>query len=219
MKNRCNFGIGKYRSKNRKKIGFGRVLGSIWEGFETVWGVFWALLDTFWLFFCWSKIIFFQSGLNMVPKWAPRGLQHRFWDDFENSQKPLASILGRFLKGLGKALEGFFGGGILTHVTSNRPCWGFSKVGPPRWSAKRHNARGSTPQREEPCTKILLLAFSQLKWSAGRGTRRPPEKISPLLLGGSWGHVGLIFRIFSHFLGFLSHLGFFHRSFWIFHRF
>ena len=26
------------------EIGFERVLGCIWEGFETVWGVFWALL-------------------------------------------------------------------------------------------------------------------------------------------------------------------------------
>ena len=76
----ANSEIEKKRPKNPLKAGFGRVLDSIWEGFGTVLAVFLALLGAFWAFFGCSKIIFFQSWLNMVPKLTPRGLQHRFWD-------------------------------------------------------------------------------------------------------------------------------------------
>ena len=48
MKKQRKFRMGKQRQKNRSKIGFGRVLGPIWEGFGTVWAVLWLLLDAFW---------------------------------------------------------------------------------------------------------------------------------------------------------------------------
>ena len=43
-KKRCEFPTGKDRPENRFKIEFGRVLGSIWEAFGTVWGLFLAIL-------------------------------------------------------------------------------------------------------------------------------------------------------------------------------
>ena len=42
--NRCEIGIGKSNAKSRTKIGFGRVLGLIWESFGRVWAVSWEVL-------------------------------------------------------------------------------------------------------------------------------------------------------------------------------
>ena len=47
MKNLGKFAMGKKRPQNALKNGFGRVLGSIWEGVGAVWAVFWTLLGCF----------------------------------------------------------------------------------------------------------------------------------------------------------------------------
>ena len=47
MKNLGKFAMGKKRPQNELQNGFGRVLGSIWEGVGTVWAVFWTLLGCF----------------------------------------------------------------------------------------------------------------------------------------------------------------------------
>ena len=89
----------KKSSKNHLKIGFGRVfLGSIWEGFGTVWGVFWALLDDF----CSSFDVQNQAFVKHGPRWAPRGLLDRFWEG-------LGRIWGGIQKSLGNELRGFGG--------------------------------------------------------------------------------------------------------------
>ena len=64
MKNQCKFGLGKYMPKNRFKTGFGRVLGSIWEGFGALWALFWVLLGDFGLFWGRSKPNFCKA---LVP--------------------------------------------------------------------------------------------------------------------------------------------------------
>ena len=100
-KKRWNFGVGKNKPKIPSKLWFGRVLGSIWGGFGTVLGLFWALLGAFGPFFRCSKINFFQTCASMGPRWAPRGLWDRFWADF-------SWIWGRFGKGLERNLEEFW---------------------------------------------------------------------------------------------------------------
>ena len=73
----------KKKPQNALKHGFGRVLGSIWEGFGTFWSVFWALLGAFSPFFC------FNHGSKMVSK------------------RPFGLILGRFWRVLGAFWEHF----------------------------------------------------------------------------------------------------------------
>ena len=74
---------------------FGRVLGSILEGFGAIWAIFWPLLGAFWSLLECSKLSFFQA-------WAQDGVQKAFWIDF-------VSILGGFGEGLGRDLGGFGG--------------------------------------------------------------------------------------------------------------
>ena len=95
MKNQCGFGLVKKTFQNASKNGFWRVLGSIWEGFGTVWTVFWALLGDFWLFFGCSKFNFFQTWASIGPRWAPRCLWHRFWVDFGRAGDGVWQVLGR----------------------------------------------------------------------------------------------------------------------------
>ena len=71
---------GEKRAQNALKNGFGRVLGSIWEGVGTVWAVFSALFD------CFCDALnpsFFKYGSRM------------------GSKRPFGSILGRFWRVLG----------------------------------------------------------------------------------------------------------------------
>ena len=75
--------------KRGSKSGFGRVLGSIWEEFGTVWAVFWALVDAFRLFFGRSKSYLFEALVQDE-------LQEAFRMDF-----------GSILEGSGRILEGF----------------------------------------------------------------------------------------------------------------
>ena len=95
IKKRCKVGVGKARPKNRLYIGFGKVLGLIWEGFGTVWGVSWTLWAASWSFLGHSKSRFCSSN---CPSWTPRGLWDRFW-------KGLGRLLGRFREILGGVRE------------------------------------------------------------------------------------------------------------------
>ena len=53
--------MAKTKPQNVFKSGFGRVLGFLWEGFGTVWALFWALLGAWGLFFGCSKSAFFAA--------------------------------------------------------------------------------------------------------------------------------------------------------------
>ena len=85
------------KKKNRLKNRFGRVLGSIWEGFGAVWGLFGAFLTLFSQFFGRSKSIIFRA-------WAQDGLQEAFWMDFGWILIGFGGLWERF----GKVLAGFW---------------------------------------------------------------------------------------------------------------
>ena len=74
-----------------KKIGFGKVLDSIWEVFGTVWDVSWVLLGAFWSFHGRSKSNFWAALVQ-------DGSQEASWID-------LGSILEGFGQGFGRAWE------------------------------------------------------------------------------------------------------------------
>ena len=84
-------------SKNRSKISFGRVLGSIWEGFGTVWGVFWTLLDA-------SRPLFGRSKSNFFLAWVQDGVQEGFRIDLGTIWEGLGEIWEEF----GRVWEGFW---------------------------------------------------------------------------------------------------------------
>ena len=109
-----------------------------------------------------------RSWASSGRSWPPLG---RFWDVqsrpfFKHgpkigSKRPSGSILGLFGEGFGRILGGFgrVWGGIREDfgpsqrrvgrswkcLVSFGPAGEDSQLGPPRWSAKRHNARGSSP--------------------------------------------------------------------------
>ena len=91
---------GKKRPQNALKIGFGKVLGSIWEGSGKVWGVSWTLLGAAWLFFECSKTSFFTAL-------AQDGLQEAFWIDLGCFLEGSGKVLGRIWEGLGRILANF----------------------------------------------------------------------------------------------------------------
>ena len=62
-------------------------MGSIWEGFGTVWGLFWALLGVFGSLFWSSKLNFFQA-------WVQDELQEAFWMDFGSLWEGFGTVLG-----------------------------------------------------------------------------------------------------------------------------
>ena len=84
--------------KDDLKIGFGRVLGSIWDMFRTVWNVFWALSGDSYPFLRRSKSTFLQI---MGPTWAPGGLLERFRVDFGWFSAGVEKVWGNFPKNLG----------------------------------------------------------------------------------------------------------------------
>ena len=85
--------MAKSRLKHHLKIGFGKVLGSIWEGSGRDRDVSWALLGASWPYFWHSRANFFKALVQ-------DRLQEAFWIDF-------GSILGGFGEGLGGSGEGF----------------------------------------------------------------------------------------------------------------
>ena len=83
MNNLCKFGVGKTRPKICSESGFGEVLGFVWDGFGTLWAVFWALLGALGVIFAHSKSFLFRALAQ------------------DGSKRPLASIWARFWRGLG----------------------------------------------------------------------------------------------------------------------
>ena len=81
---------------NHLKIGFGKVLGSIWEGSGSVCGVSWALLGPSWPFFGRSKASFFKALIQ-------DRLQEAFWIDFGR----VWAGFGRVWRGIWEHLEAF----------------------------------------------------------------------------------------------------------------
>ena len=88
MKYLCKFGVGKTRPKICSESGFGEVLGFVWDGFGTLWAVFWALLGALGVIFGHSKSFLFRAL-------AQDGLQ-------EASGINLGSILEGFGEGFGR---------------------------------------------------------------------------------------------------------------------
>ena len=81
--------------KNNLKNGFGRVLGSIWEGVGTVWAVFWTLLG------CFFGILhpnFCKHRSRMGSKRPFGSILHGFWIVLGG----LWMDFGRFWEGSGK---------------------------------------------------------------------------------------------------------------------
>ena len=93
MKNLGKFAMGKKRPQNALKNGFGKVLGSIWEGSGRDRDVSCALLGA-------SGPYFWHSKTNFFKALVQDRLQEAFWIDF-------GSILGGFGEGLGGSGEGF----------------------------------------------------------------------------------------------------------------
>ena len=94
IKNRCGFGLGKHTPKNQSKTGFGRVLGSIWGGFGTLWALFWALLAALGSVLWPSKPTFYEPSVQ-------DRLQGAFWIDFGSILERFGERCGRFGRVLG----------------------------------------------------------------------------------------------------------------------
>ena len=95
MKNLGKFAMGKRRPQNALKNGFGRVLGSIWEGVGTVWAVFWTLLG------CFFNILnpnFCKHRSRMGSKRPFGSILDGFWEVLGG----LWMDFGRFWEGSGK---------------------------------------------------------------------------------------------------------------------
>ena len=94
--------------KNWIRKGLGLQLGGGWDGLSRLLGT----CGHFFVVFLVFSIHFFQTWVNMGPRWAPRGLWHRFGVDF-----------GRVLEGFGEGLGRVWGEiwkdlGIFWHVVS-----------------------------------------------------------------------------------------------------
>ena len=130
--------------KNRLKFGFERVLGSIWEGVGTVWGLSRVLLDASWPFWERPKPSFFQAL-------GQDGLQEAFWLDFWSIWEGLGGVLGGFGEAFGAPLAHLGRPGVelashLVRMLYVSCCPIFCYRNPRAASlrpAERHNARGS----------------------------------------------------------------------------
>jgi len=90
----------KRQARKSPQIAFRRVLGSIWEGFGAVWGLFWALLGASGPFFGPSRSSFYKA-------WVQDGLQEGFWIDFGWLLEGFGRVWGRIWEGLGRILANF----------------------------------------------------------------------------------------------------------------
>ena len=100
LKNDANFQLEKTGQKIASKFDFGRVLGSIWEGFGTIWGLFWALLGASGSFWGGSKSSFYRALVQ-------DGLQEAFWIDLGCLLEGFGKVLGRIWEGLGRISTNF----------------------------------------------------------------------------------------------------------------
>ena len=92
MKHQCKVEVGKKNTKCSTKWirkGLGLQLGGLWDGLGRLFGTFGRFFGVFWLFQMQLFSNMGQHGLKM------------------GSQRPLASILGRFWKGWDRVLKGF----------------------------------------------------------------------------------------------------------------
>ena len=118
---------------------FGRGLGRSWASYGRSWPPLGRFLDV-------QRRAFFKQAHKMGSK-RPSG---SIWDGFgEGCER----IWGGFGKVWGGIREDFGPsqrrvGRSWKCLVSFGPAGVDSQLGPPRWSAKRHNARGSSPQRE-----------------------------------------------------------------------
>ena len=130
-------------NKNAKKVDFGKVLGSIWEGLGTVWDLFWAPRGLFWSLLGASGSFFKRSKSNFLQERVQDELQGAFRIDFGTVWGGFGEEFGEDLGPFRQAVDRFW-----TCLKRFGPAGAESPLGPPRWSALRHNARGSAPQRE-----------------------------------------------------------------------
>ena len=100
LKNDANFQQEKTGQKIASKFDFGRVLGSIWEGFGTIWDLFWTLLGASGSFWGGSKSSFYRALVQ-------DGLQEAFWIDLGCLLEGFGRVLGRIWEGLGRILINF----------------------------------------------------------------------------------------------------------------
>ena len=134
------------------------ILGESWASFGRGLGRSWAalgrLLPVFWTF---EDELFSSIG----TRWGLRGLLDGCGVDSRRDLEGFGGDLGRF----GEKIWDGFGpsqrrvGRSWKCLVSFGPAGEDSQLGPPRWSAKRHNARGSSPQRGESRTRVLFLSF------------------------------------------------------------
>ena len=100
LKNDANFQQEKTGQKLASKFDFGRVLASIWEGFGTIWGLFWALLGASGSFWGDSESSFYRALVQ-------DGLQEAFWIDLKCLLEAFGRLWGRIWEGLGRILTNF----------------------------------------------------------------------------------------------------------------
>ena len=153
--------------KNRFWEGLGPHLGRVWDGLGPLLGALGRLLDASWALKSQQyhdTSDFFRFLVDLGGDFGGFGeVWGGIWEDFGSSQRRV----GRSWKCL----------------VSFGPAGVDSQLGPPRWSAKRHNARGSSPQRGRPWTKMnsheLLMMFDELLIIVTRSGVREAARGSP----------------------------------------
>ena len=162
----------KRRPQNALKNGFGRVLGSIWEGVGTVWAVFWALFDCPF------------DALN------PSFFKHRSGKGFK---RPFGSILDRFwrvLGGFGMDFERFGeGSGKIFYVRTPA----LSREAPRSVPMRRGPRRAS--ERTLPRVRLPGQVLPEGKIWGRVGRRARPTCVS-------WVTFSEFVTVTSHFSGF-----------------
>ena len=170
----------KRRPQNALKNGFGRVLGSIWEGVGTVWAVFWTLLGCFF------------GILN------PNFCKHR---SRMGSKRPFGSILDRFWGVLGRLwmdLERFWeGSGKIFYVRT----LALSREAP-RSVPMRGGPRPPSVLNDYSPTSLLNLPWEGLR-PLLRRLRVCRRGFGPAPFGGLLAH---FFAFFRNFFVFFAHL-------------
>ena len=175
--------------QNMLKSGFGKVLGSIWERFGALWGVFWPLMGDFCSFFFYvPNHAIFMLGSTMdskTPFGSILGGSWKIWGGFGEG-------LGRNFEGFGCFCVGF--GQILDAFGKMCPCYGKAYNLDPRADPRSVTMRGGPiPQRVSRWTTLFVTV---LMWEgfapSWEGYAETVVGFVPLL-------VGTIFRFFSHF--------------------
>ena len=154
MKNHEKINTNLQLEKNAKKIDFGKVLGSIREGLGTVWDFFWAPRGLFWSLLGASGSFFERSKSNFLQERVQDELQGAFRIDFGTVWGGFGEEFGEDLGPFRQAVDRFW-----TCLKRFGPAGAESPLGPPRWSALRHNARGSSPRRGKSRTLNEQTSF------------------------------------------------------------